>query len=108
MLEDSGGFLYQPFDCVGAGQSGDTILRQGMELRSFALVRMVSLWFSPDSLNCFCRWRDDGALKKIFKICVASYEGTELSIDSTAIKASVQAGRGIRNRAGAKHRQDTR
>lgn len=54
--------------------------------------------------SCFCRWRDDGTLKKIFEICAASCEGGELSIDSTAIKASVQAGRGIRKRAGAKHR----
>ena len=44
------------------------------------------------------------ALKKIFEICAASCEGAELSIDSTAIKASVQVGRGIRKRAGAKHR----
>ena len=54
--------------------------------------------------SCFCRWRDDGTLRKIFEICAASCEGGELSIDSTAIKASVQAGRGIRKRAGAKHR----
>lgn len=54
--------------------------------------------------SCFCRWRDDGTLKKIFEICAAPCEGAELSIDSTAIKASVQVGRGIRKRAGAKHR----
>ena len=53
--------------------------------------------------SCFCRWRDDGTLKKIFEICAASSKDAELSIDSTAIKASVQAGRGIRKRAKAKH-----
>lgn len=53
--------------------------------------------------SCFCRWRDDGTLKKIFEICAASSKGTELSIDSTAVKASVQAGRGIRKRAKSKH-----
>ena len=53
--------------------------------------------------SCFCRWRDDGTLKKIFDICAASSKGAELSIDSTAIKASVQACRGIRKRPKAKH-----
>lgn len=48
--------------------------------------------------SCFCRWRDDGTLKKIFEICAASGKSAELSIDSTAVKASVQAGRGIRKR----------
>lgn len=48
--------------------------------------------------SCFCRWRDDGTLKKIFEICAAPSKGAEMSIDSTAIKASVQAGRGIRKR----------
>ena len=52
--------------------------------------------------SCFCRWRDDGTLKKIFEICAASSKDAELSIDSTAIKASVQAGRGIRKRAKTK------
>lgn len=52
--------------------------------------------------SCFCRWRDDGTLKKIFEICAASSKGAELSIDSTSIKASVQAGRGIRKRAKTK------
>lgn len=62
--------------------------------------------FSPHQTvySCFCRWRDDETLKKIFEICAAPCEGAELSIDSTAIKASVQVGRGIRKRAGAKHR----
>lgn len=53
--------------------------------------------------SCFCRWRDDGTLKKIFEICAASSKGAELSIDSTAVKASVQTGRGIRKRAKSKH-----
>ena len=51
----------------------------------------------------FCRWRDDGTLKKIFELCAASSTGAELSIDSTSIKASVQAGRGIRKRAKIRH-----
>ena len=46
--------------------------------------------------SCFCRWRDDGTLKKIFELCAAPGTGAELSMDSTSIKASVQAGRGIR------------
>ena len=49
--------------------------------------------------SCFCRWRDDGTLKKIFELCVAPSTGAELSMNSTSIKASVQAGRGIRKRA---------
>ena len=53
--------------------------------------------------SCFSRWRDDGTLKKIFEICAASSKGAEMSIDSTSIKASVQAGRGIRKRLKAKH-----
>ena len=52
--------------------------------------------------SCFCRWRGDGTLKKIFEICAASSECAELSMDSTAIKASVQAGRGIRKRVKTK------
>lgn len=48
--------------------------------------------------SCFCRWRDDGTLKKIFELCAASGKAAELSIDSTSIKVSVQAGRGIRKR----------
>ena len=54
--------------------------------------------------SCFCRWRDDGTLKKIFDICTASGKGSELSIDSTAIKVSVQAGRRTRKRAKGTHR----
>ena len=46
--------------------------------------------------SCFCRWRDDGTLKKIFELCAAPGTDAELSMDSTSIKASVQAGRGIR------------
>ena len=53
--------------------------------------------------SCFCRWRDDGTLKKIFELCAAPGTGTELSMDSTSIKASVQAGRGIRKRAKIRH-----
>ena len=53
--------------------------------------------------SCFCRWRDDGTLKKIFELCAAPGTGTELSMDSTSIKASAQAGRGIRKRAKLRH-----
>ena len=53
--------------------------------------------------SCFCRWRDDGTLKKIFELCATPSTGSELSMDSTSIKASVQAGRGIRKRAKARH-----
>ena len=53
--------------------------------------------------SCFCRWRDDGNLKKIFELCAAPGTGAELSMDSTSIKASVQAGRGIRKRAKVRH-----
>lgn len=51
----------------------------------------------------FCHWRDDGTLKKIFEICAASSKEAEMSIDSTSIKASVQAGRCIRKRPKAKY-----
>ena len=27
--------------------------------------------------SCFCRWRDDGALKKIFELCAAPGSGAE-------------------------------
>ena len=47
--------------------------------------------------------QDDGTLKKIFELCAASSTGAELSMDSTSIKASVQAGRGIRKRAKVRH-----
>ena len=53
--------------------------------------------------SCFCRWQDDGTLKKIFERCAAPGTDAELSMDSTSIKASVQAGRGIRKRAKARH-----
>ena len=53
--------------------------------------------------SCFCRWRDDGTPKKIFERCATSSTGAELSMDSTSIKASVQAGRGIRKRAKVRH-----
>ena len=53
--------------------------------------------------SCFCRWQDDGTLKKIFERCTAPGTGAELSMDSTSIKASVQAGRGIRTRAKVRH-----
>ena len=56
--------------------------------------------------SCFCRWRDDGTLKKIFELCAAPGTGTELSMDSTSIKASVQAGHGIRKRAKVRHQCD--
>ena len=49
--------------------------------------------------SCFCRWRDDGTPKKIFERCATSSTGADLSMDSTSIKASVQAGRGIGKRA---------
>ena len=53
--------------------------------------------------SCFCRWRDDGTPKKIFERCATSSTGAELSMDSTSIKASAQAGRGIRKRAKVRH-----
>ena len=60
--------------------------------------------FGPhQTVYSFCRWRDDGTLKKIFEFCAAPGTGTELSMDSTSIKASVQAGRGIRKRAKLSH-----
>ena len=61
--------------------------------------------FGPHQIvySCFCRWRDDGTLKKIFELCAAPGTGAELSMDSTPIKASVQAGRGIRKRAKVRH-----
>lgn len=40
--------------------------------------------------------------REIFEICATSSKGAELSIDSTAIKASVQVGRWIRKRAKTK------
>lgn len=52
--------------------------------------------------RCFGRCQDDGILKKIFGICTASSTGAELSMDSTSIKASVQAGRTMRKRVKAR------
>ena len=34
--------------------------------------------------SCFCRWRDDGTLKKIFELCATSGTGAKLSMDSTS------------------------
>ena len=48
--------------------------------------------------SCFCRWRDDGTLEQIFKALRMEAELKELSIDSTACKASPQASRGPRKR----------
>ena len=42
-------------------------------------------------------------MKKIFELCAAPGTDAELSMDSTSIKASVQAGRGIRKRAKVRH-----
>ena len=53
--------------------------------------------------SCFCRWRDGGTLKKIFALCAASGTDAELNLDSTSIKASVQASCGIRKRAEVRH-----
>ena len=58
--------------------------------------------FRRDSVR-IRRWRDDGTLKKVFELCAAPGTGTELSMDSTSIKASAQAGRGIRKRAKIRH-----
>lgn len=52
--------------------------------------------------RCFGRCQDDGILKKIFGICTASSTGAELSMDSTSIKAPVQAGRTMRKRVKAR------
>ena len=52
--------------------------------------------------RCFGRCQDDGILKKFFGICTASNTGAELSMDSTSIKASVQAGRRMRKRVKAR------
>ncbi len=48
--------------------------------------------------SCFCRWRDDGTLERIFQMLRDQEERKELSIDSTASKASPQASRGPRKR----------
>ena len=48
--------------------------------------------------SCFCRWRDDGTLERIFHALGANAELEELSIDSTTSKVSEQASRGPRKR----------
>ena len=48
--------------------------------------------------SCFCRWRDSGTLERIFKALSMEAQMKELSIDSTACKASPQASRGSRKR----------
>ena len=48
--------------------------------------------------SCFCRWRDDGTLERIFHVLGANAELEELNIDSTTSKASEQASRGPRKR----------
>ena len=48
--------------------------------------------------SCFCRWRDDGTLERIFHALGANAELEELNIDSTTSKASEQASRGPRKR----------
>jgi len=65
------------------------------------LVRSGARW--SDLPARFGPHQTDGTLKKIFELCAASSTGAELSMDSTSIKASVQAGRGIRKRAKVRH-----
>ena len=48
--------------------------------------------------SCFCRWRDDGTLERIFHKLGANAELEELNIDSTTSKVSEQASRGPRKR----------
>ena len=48
--------------------------------------------------SCFCRWRDDGTLERIFHALGANAELEELNIDSTTGKVSEQASRGPRKR----------
>ena len=48
--------------------------------------------------SCFCRWRDDGTLERIFHALGANAELEELNIDSTTSKVSEQASRGPRKR----------
>ena len=53
--------------------------------------------------SCFCRWRDDGTLARLFHVINADAELEELNIDSTAVKVNEQASRGSkssRNRRG--------
>ena len=49
--------------------------------------------------SCFCRWRDDGTLERVFQAIHPEGAG-ELSIDSTSVKVNEQASRGPRNRRG--------
>ena len=51
-----------------------------------------------DRISCFCRWRDDGTLERIFHKLGANAELEDLSINSTTSKASEQASRGPRKR----------
>lgn len=70
------------------------------------LARSGSRWedlperFGPHQTvySCFCRWRDDGTMDRVFKALSQQANKTELSIDSTACKASPQATRGPRKR----------
>src|SRR5699024_3042092 len=48
--------------------------------------------------SCFCRWRDDGTLERIFHALGTNAELEELNIDSTNSKVSEQASRGPRKR----------
>ena len=48
--------------------------------------------------SCFCRWRDDGTLERIFHALGANAELEELNIDSTTSKVSEQVSRGPRKR----------
>ena len=48
--------------------------------------------------SCFCRWRDDGTLERIFHKLGANAELEEMNIDSTTSKVSEQASRGPRKR----------
>ena len=41
--------------------------------------------------SCFCRWWDDGTLKKIFELCATSSTGAELSMDSLISKRMYQS-----------------
>ena len=56
------------------------------------------LWIARTVYSCFCRWRDDGTLERIFHVLGANAELEELNIDSTTSKVSEQASRGSRKR----------
>lgn len=70
------------------------------------LARSGARWFDIPACygphqtvyRCFCRWRDDGTLERLFHLINADAELCELSIDSTAVKVHEQASRGSRNR----------